>query len=42
VIESRPASRGNRGLVRTLNKIVNQRGETVITYSPLRMMKGRD
>ena len=42
VIESRPASKGNRGLVRTLNQVVNQRGEVVITYSPLRMMKGRD
>jgi acyl dehydratase len=32
---------GNRGLVRTFNKIVNQKGEVVITYNPLRMMKGR-
>ncbi len=42
VTESRPTSKGNRGLVRTLNKVVNQRGEVVITYSPLRLMKGRD
>ncbi len=42
VLESRPASKGGRGLVRTLNKIVNQRSQVVITYSPQRMMKGRD
>ncbi len=42
VVEVRPTSKGNRGLVRTMNKIVNQRGETVITYNPLRIMKGRD
>jgi len=27
--------------VRTMNKVVNQRGEVVMTYNPLRMMKGR-
>ncbi len=42
VVEVRPTSKGNRGLVRTFNKIVNQRGEVVITYNPLRIMKGRD
>lgn len=42
VTEVRPASKGNRGLVRTKNRIVNQRGETVITYSPLRLMAGKD
>ncbi len=41
VTESRAASKGNRGLVRTRNTIVNQKGETVLIYSPLRMMKGR-
>ena len=41
VTESRAASKGNRGLVRTRNTIVNQKGETVMIYSPLRMMKGR-
>lgn len=41
VVEARPTSKGNRGLVRTMNRVVNQRGETVITYNPLRMMKGR-
>jgi acyl dehydratase len=42
VTEARPTSKGNRGLVRTHNKIVNQRGEVVIEYSPLRLMKGRE
>lgn len=41
VTESRAASKGNRGLVRTRNTISNQHGDTVMIYSPLRMMKGR-
>lgn len=41
VVEARRASRGARGLVRTRNEIRNQRGETVIVYTPLRMVKGR-
>ena len=41
VTESRAASKGNRGLVRTRNTITNQKGEIVMVYSPLRMMKGR-
>lgn len=43
VMESRPTSKDpNRGLVRTKNKIVNQKGETVITYIPLRLHVGRE
>jgi acyl dehydratase len=42
VSEVRATSKGNRGLVRTQNQVVSQRGETVLAYSPLRMMKGRD
>lgn len=41
VTEVRLAKKNNRGLVRTRNRIVNQRGETVITYTPLRLMAGR-
>jgi len=41
VVECRATSR-NRGLVRTRNDIVNQNGQTVITYSPLRLMAGRE
>jgi len=40
VIESRPASTGNRGLVRTRNEVVNQRGEIALVYTPLRLVKG--
>ncbi|HWB50925.1 MAG TPA: MaoC family dehydratase N-terminal domain-containing protein [Stellaceae bacterium] len=43
VIEARRSkSRPGRGLVRTRNRVVNQRGETVQTYTPLRMIKCRD
>ena len=40
VTQSRATSKG-RGLVRTRNTVVNQRGETVIVYTPLRLMRGR-
>jgi acyl dehydratase len=40
VIEARRSrSRPNRGLVKTRNQIINQRGEVVINYTPLRMVK---
>ena len=39
VVEARLASKGDRGLVRFANRVVNQRGETVLTYNPLRMLK---
>jgi acyl dehydratase len=39
VTECRLTSRGDRGLVRFANRVVNQRGETVIEYNPLRMLK---
>ena len=42
VIEQRPASKGGRGLVRTRNTVVNQKGETVLVFTPLRLMAGRD
>lgn len=41
VTEQRESSKGGRGLVRTCNTVVNQKGETVMVYTPLRMMKGR-
>ena len=41
VTEIRETSKGNRALVRTENKVVKQTGEVVMTYTPLRMMKGR-
>jgi acyl dehydratase len=39
VTEARLTSKGDRGLVRFANKVVNQRGETVLEYDPLRMLK---
>jgi acyl dehydratase len=41
VTEVRETSKGGRGLVRTRNTVVNQKGDTVMVYTPLRMMKGR-
>jgi acyl dehydratase len=39
VTEHRLASKGDRGLVRFANKVLNQRGETVLEYNPLRLLK---
>ncbi len=39
VTEARLTSKGDRGLVRFANMVVNQRGETVLEYNPLRMLK---
>ena len=39
VTEHRLTSKGDRGLVRFANKVVNQRGEVVLEYAPLRMLK---
>ena len=40
VIESRASkSRPGRALVRTANKVMNQKGQMVLSYTPLRMVK---
>lgn len=39
VIERRPTAKPGRGLVRTRNAVLNQDGKTVLTYTPLRMMR---
>lgn len=39
VIEHRLTSKGDRGLVRFANKVINQRGEVVLEYNPLRLLK---
>ena len=39
VTEHRLTSKGDRGLVRFANKVVNGRGETVLEYNPLRLLK---
>ena len=41
VVETRATSKPGRGLMRTANRVVNQRAEVVATYNPLRMVKGR-
>jgi acyl dehydratase len=39
VTEHRLTSKGDRGLVRFANKVVNQDGKAVLEYNPLRMLK---
>ncbi|MFV0276447.1 MAG: MaoC family dehydratase [Parahaliea sp.] len=39
VIEHRASSKPGKGMVRTRNQVLNQRGEVVMTYSPLRLMR---
>src|SRR4051812_22284107 len=39
IAEHRLTSKGDRGLVRFANQVVNQRGETVLEYNPLRLLK---
>ena len=42
VLSVRQTSQGNRGIVKTCNNIINQRGEIVITYEATRMVAGED
>ncbi len=42
VIEARTTSKGDRGLVRSLNRVVNQHGRDVLVYKPLRLLRRRD
>jgi acyl dehydratase len=39
VVEQRPTSKG-RGVVTTRNSVLNQRGEVVMVYTPVRLTKG--
>ena len=39
VIEHRLTSKGDRGLVRFANKVINQSGRTVLEYNPLRLLR---
>jgi hypothetical protein len=39
VTEHRLTSKGDRGLVRFVNKVINQRNEIVLEYNPLRLLK---
>ncbi len=42
VISTRVTKAGNRGVVETLNHVVNQNGEVVQIYKPTRLIKGRN
>ena len=39
VTEHRLASKGDRGLVRFANRVMNQKNEAVLEYNPLRLLK---
>jgi acyl dehydratase len=41
VLSIKPTSKGNRAVVATLNDVVNQHGEKVISYKAVRMLAGR-
>ena len=41
VTEKRLTSKGDRGLVRSVNRVVNQDGQCVLEYDPLRLIKCR-
>lgn len=41
VVELRPTSKTDRGLVRTMNQVVTHTGTVTLTYNPLRMMRRR-
>ena len=42
VVENRPSkSRPGLALVRTRNQIISQKGEVVLVYTPLRLLKGK-
>ncbi len=42
ITESRPTSRPGRGLVTTTNTVFNERGDEVLVYTPMRLVRGRD
>nr|ART35841.1 B271 [uncultured bacterium]ART36425.1 C412 [uncultured bacterium]ART39658.1 J231 [uncultured bacterium]ART40049.1 K264 [uncultured bacterium]ART40936.1 L617 [uncultured bacterium] len=41
VIMVRPSSKPGRGVVQTMNQVVNQKGEVVLTYNPTRLIKAK-
>lgn len=41
VVERRASAKPDRGLVRTRNTVLNQRGTPVLVYTPLRLMRRR-
>src|SRR5690606_6077736 len=41
VVEARPTSKPGRGIVKTVNMVINQHGRVVLTYTPVRMIRMR-
>ena len=39
VVESRPTKTPGRGFVRTVNKVINDAGQLVLTYNPARLVR---
>jgi len=42
VLSVRETSKGGRGIVKTRNKAINQKGETVLEYDVARMVAGAE
>jgi acyl dehydratase len=42
VTDARPSSKAGRGVVTARNTVFNQRGEDVLVYTPVRLIRGRD
>jgi acyl dehydratase len=42
ITESRPATSGNRGVVGSEIAVLNQHGDAVMTFTPLRLVRGPD
>lgn len=42
VTESRATSKPGRGLVKTRNSVLNQHGDVVLEYHPVRLQRGKD
>lgn len=41
ILESRGTSKQGRGIVKSVNRVIKQDGDAVLTYSPTRMLKGK-
>jgi acyl dehydratase len=42
VTEARPSSKPGRGVVTATNTVYNQRGEIVMVFTPVRLIRGAD
>ncbi len=42
ITESRPSRKPGRGVVTSRNRVRNQRGEEVLVYTPVRLIRARD